>query len=79
MEPYWVILYFISIVCAAIGTVLAIFLLEKLWAAINGFVPINQMAEEALDKMYEDSDMPRWGLNKPKQFVEKMISDTTKN
>jgi hypothetical protein len=39
---------------------------------INGFVPINQMAEDAMDKMYQDSAMPKWGFGKPKNGNRKM-------
>ena len=42
---------------------------------INGFVPINQMAEEAVDKMYKDSGMPKWGLGNPKNGNRKMPTE----
>ena len=52
-------------VCAAIGTVLGIFLLEKLWSAINQMVPINDMAEDAIDTMYRETGMPVMLKSKP--------------
>ena len=54
------------LVCAAIGTVLGIFLLEKLWSAINQMVPINDMAEDAIDTMYRETGMPVMLKSKPK-------------
>ena len=53
------------VVCAAIGTVLAIFLLEKLWSAINQMVPINDMAEDAIDSLYRETGMPVMLKSKP--------------
>ena len=71
-----IIFYYLTLkVCAAIGTVFGIFILEKLWAMINGFLPINQMAEDAVDKMYQGSGMPKWGLEKPKNGNRKMPTE----
>ena len=53
------------LVCAAIGTVLGIFVLEKLWSAINQMVPINDMAEDAIDTMYRETGMPVMLKSKP--------------
>ena len=61
-------------VLAAIGTVMGIFVLEWFWSTVNKMVPINDMAEDAVDKMYQSSGMPVM-LRKQSTIPNKMIID----
>ena len=61
-------------VLAAIGTVMGIFVLEWLWSSINKMVPINDIAEDAVDKMYQSSGMPVM-LRKKSTIPNKMVID----
>ena len=53
------------LVLAAIGTVLGIFILEKMWSLFNKMIPINDLAEDAIDNMYGESGMPVMLKTKP--------------
>ena len=63
-----------STVLAAIGTVIMIWILEKIWSMVAGAVTIDDRAEEALNKMVQDSSLPR-GLLKPRRSLKNMPID----
>ena len=58
------------------GTVMGIFMLEKLWSWVNDYVPIEEMATAVAGKIYEEAGVPIAYL-KPRQVFRNKLKRTS--